>query len=154
MAFIHATIQERFTQFLLAKGHKLTNQRKCILEEFLCQDDHVSAEELYLRLKTHHAGIGQATVFRTLHLLNEAGIAQEVKIDTRITRYEPQISDKHHDHLQCLRCGQVFEFEDERIEALQNEIAARYGVKLVSHRLDLYGVCSSCQEEQNSVEKN
>jgi len=142
-----ATVRLRFLAHLQSRQLKLTRQRETILEEFLCQDDHVSAEELYDRMKVRHPDLGQATVFRTLHLMAEAAIAQEVRIDTRTTRYERMQANSHHDHIQCLGCGAVFEFHDERVEALQTEIAARFNVQLLRHRMDLYGLCAACKEE-------
>jgi len=142
------TVRQRFLEHLLSHQLKLTRQRECILEEFLCQDDHVSAEELYSRIKLRHPDIGQATVFRTLHLIAGAGLAQEVRIDARTTRYERMAANSHHDHLQCIACGAVFEFMDERLEALQIEIAKNFGVELSHHRLDLFGLCTPCRQKE------
>ena len=144
----HRGLQARFTSYLQQNKLKLTHQRQTILEEFLCQDDHVSAEELHDRIKVRHPGIGQATVFRTLRLISDAEIAQVVSIDHRTTRYERRPDGTHHDHIQCLGCGTVFEFHDESIEKLQHEIAARYGVHLVRHRMDLFGLCEKCRLEK------
>ena len=139
------TVKQRFLAHLQSCQLKLTQQREIILEEFLCQDDHVSAEELYDRMKARHPQLGQATVFRTMRLIADAGIAQMVNIDSRTTRYERIAANAHHDHIQCVGCGAVFEFHDERVENLQNEIAARFGVQLLRHRLDLFGLCANCR---------
>lgn len=144
----NAEIQERFARHLQAAGFKLTRQRAAILEEFLCQDEHVSAEELYTRIQERHPELGQATVFRTMRLIAGAGIAQEVRIDARTTRYEKISANAHHDHIQCVGCGAVFEFIDQRVEELQDQIAARFGVKLLRHRMDLYGLCADCQANE------
>ena len=141
-------VRQRFLSHLQSHQLKLTRQRECILEEFLCQDDHVSAEELYHRIKLRHPDIGQATVFRTLHLIAGAGLAQEVRINARTTRYERVAANSHHDHLQCVACGTVFEFLDQRLESIQAEIALNFGVELLHHRLDLFGLCTACREKE------
>lgn len=143
-----ASVRQRFLVHLQGRQLKLTRQREIILEEFLCQDDHVSAEELHNRMKVRHPELGQATVFRTLHLIAEAGLAQEVRIDARTTRYERVTANSHHDHIQCIACGAVFEFLDERLEALQTEIASRFGVELHHHRMDLFGICTPCRQKE------
>lgn len=106
----------------------------------------MSAEELYALIKKAHPGIGYATVYRTLKLLAEAGMAEERRFEDGFTRYEYKTSEGHHDHLICTRCGQILEFENERIEALQQDVAKKNRFKVQSHKLELYGLCSDCQK--------
>ena len=89
------------------------------------------------------SSIGLATVYRTLRLFVEAGIASERRFQEGVTRYEPQ--QPHHDHLICVRCGRIVEFENDAIERLQDEIAAHHGFTLLSHRHELYGACEACR---------
>lgn len=133
-----------FQQFLLQKGLKSTKQRDLILEEFQRCPSHLSTEELYLRLRKKHPSIGYATVYRTLKLFAECGIAEERHFGDGQTRYESSSGHEHHDHLICTRCGAIAEFEDPRIEELQQKVAAENNFKITSHRLDLYGFCAKC----------
>ena len=133
-----------FQQFLLQKGLKSTKQRDLILEEFQRSPSHLSTEELYLRLRKKHPSIGYATVYRTLKLFSECGIAEERHFGDGQTRYESSSSHDHHDHLICTRCGAIAEFEDPRIEELQQKVAAENNFQITSHRLDLYGLCVKC----------
>lgn len=124
--------------------HKLkhTRQREAILEEFLEVQGHITSEELHARIRRRNPGIGFTTVYRTMKLLCEAGLAHERHFDDGVTRYE--IRSEHHDHLVCLRCGKIVEFECAMIETAQNEIADRYGFRLLRHRHELYGHCPEC----------
>ncbi len=135
-----------FNQFAAARGLRSTRQRDLILDVFLSTHEHLSVEELYLKVKVSAPGIGQATVYRTLKLFAEAGLAREMTLSDGQTRYEHVMAGEHHDHLICSRCATIVEFEDATIERLQNEIAARHGFSIRSHRLELYGLCPACKE--------
>ncbi len=134
-----------FQEYAAAKGLKSTRQRDIILESFLSSDRHLSIEELYLQLREKHPGIGYATVYRTLKLFAESGIAREIHFGDGQTRYEHLAAGEHHDHLVCTRCGAIVEFENEVIEKLQDEIAAGYGFLINTHKLELYGLCAKCR---------
>jgi Fur family transcriptional regulator, ferric uptake regulator len=133
-----------FKNFIEQKGLKSTRQRDIILEVFLATDQHLSIEELYLKLRAKHPSIGYATVYRTLKLFAESGIAREIHFGDGQTRYEHIAEGEHHDHLVCIRCGRIQEFEDERIEQLQAEVASRHGFRIEMHKLELYGLCANC----------
>lgn len=133
-----------FKEFLLTRGLKSTRQRELILEEFLRSGSHLSTEDLYLRLRRKTPGIGYATVHRSLKLFAECGIAEQRNFGDGQARYEVSDHDEHHDHLICLECGKIVEFEDPRIEALQVEVAGEHGFSIKRHRLELYGCCSDC----------
>ncbi|MDT8440294.1 MAG: transcriptional repressor [Desulfuromonadales bacterium] len=137
--------RETFRAYLGGQGLKSTRQRDLILEAFLRAGSHLSTEELYLRLRKQHPTIGYATVYRTLRLFAECGIAEERHFGDGQTRYETVAVDEHHDHLICTRCGRIIEFEDPRIEELQDEVAARHGFVIERHRLELYGHCQDCR---------
>jgi len=136
---------EHLSEYLVDQGLKSTSQRDKILDVFVKAGRHLSAEELYARVRKSHPGIGFATVYRTLKLLAEAGLAQERRFDDGFTRYEHASPDAHHDHLICTRCGAIIEFENERIEALQQDVARKNRFKVLSHKLELYGLCEVCQ---------
>ena len=137
--------KRQFNVFAASKGLRSTRQRDIILDIFLSTHQHVSVEELYLKIKSSNPGIGQATVYRTLKLLVEAGLAREILLHDGQTRYEHVIAGEHHDHLVCTGCNTIIEFEDETIENLQKEIAARHGFLIKSHKMEMYGLCAKCK---------
>lgn len=138
---------EHLTEYLSGQGLKSTQQRDKILQIFVDAGRHLSAEELYEHVKKVHPGIGYATVYRTLKLLTNAGLAEERRFEDGFTRYEYKVSDGHHDHLICTKCGKIIEFENKRIEALQQDVARKNRFEVQSHKLELYGLCAECQKK-------
>lgn len=136
-----------FQDFISRKGLKSTRQRDIILDTFLSSHRHMSIEELYLKLRAKHPSIGYATVYRTLKLFAESGIAREIQFGDGQTRYEHVTEGEHHDHLVCTRCGAITEFENETIEKLQDEIASNHGFFIETHKLELYGQCAECRAQ-------
>lgn len=136
-----------FADFIRKSGLKSTPQRNLIVRVFFKIDQHLTTEELYNKVCLEDDAIGQATVYRTLKLLCEAGLAREVHFGDGSARYEPVKDDSHHDHLICDVCGKNIEVLDEAIEKLQEKLAAAHGFKLTSHRMYLFGVCGECQAE-------
>jgi Fur family transcriptional regulator, ferric uptake regulator len=136
--------KKNFNAFAVKQGLRSTRQRDIILDVFLSTHEHLSVEELYLKVKGSHPGIGQATVYRTLKLFVEAGLAREMAFPDGQTRYEHQLAGEHHDHLICTCCNSIIEFEDETIERLQQEIAKRHGFVLTNHKMQLCGICPAC----------
>lgn len=128
------------------RGLRSTGQRQAIIEAFLGANRHVTIEELLQLSREQDPGIGYATVYRTLKLLAESGLAHERQFGDGFTRYELADDDNHHDHLICLACGAIQEFENEAIERAQEQIAKKYGYELRSHKLELYGVCPTCKD--------
>jgi Fur family ferric uptake transcriptional regulator len=122
-----------------AKGLRMTGQRRIIAQVLEDSDDHPDVEELYARASALDAGISIATVYRTVKLFEEAGILEKVEFGDGRARYEDAERD-HHDHLIDMHSGEVIEFVDPEIEALQEKIAAKLGYELRGHRLELYGV--------------
>jgi Fur family transcriptional regulator, ferric uptake regulator len=140
------TAFQQLTAYMSSQGLRSTKQRDRILQVFIDAGRHLSAEELYMRIKEAHSGIGYATVYRTLRLLADAGLADERRFEDGFTRYEFKDSGNHHDHLICTQCGAILEFENERIEALQQDVARKNHFKVQSHKLELYGLCAECQK--------
>jgi Fur family ferric uptake transcriptional regulator len=134
-----------FAAFLRGKGLQYTKQREVILREFLKAEKHLSIEELYTIVKKKDPKLGQTTVFRTLKILCEAGIADEVDLGDRMIKYEVKLGHEHHDHLVCTKCGKCIEAVDERIEKLQSELCKRFGFLPQKHRLEIFGVCKECK---------
>ncbi|ADD69716.1 ferric uptake regulator, Fur family [Denitrovibrio acetiphilus DSM 12809] len=137
--------QKIFTEYLAKQNLRMTSQRELILKTLCRQKKHVTAEQLYEQLKKTDKSIGHATVYRTLKLLTEAGIARELNFGEGSIRYEPDTDNTHHDHLVCVQCGENVEFFDEDIEKLQQAVAEKYGYELMDHSMNLYGTCSKCR---------
>ena len=127
------------------RGLRSTDQRRLIVETFFKVPNHISIEELLAEVRTQDPRVGYATVYRTLKLLTECGVAFERKFGDGLTRYELADEASHHDHLICIECGKIVEFEEPKIEELQEKIAARYGFLLKSHKHEMYGTCAECQ---------
>ena len=136
---------KQLSEYLAVQGLRSPGQRDAIRKIFIEAGRHLSAEELYSRVKKTHPRIGYATVYRTLKLLAEAGMAEERRFEDGFTRYEYRASDGHHDHLICTRCGEIIEFENVRIEELQADVARKKRFQVQSHKLEIYGLCSACQ---------
>jgi Fur family ferric uptake transcriptional regulator len=135
----------RFTHFLAERGLRLTGQRRVIAEIFFAAEGHHSIEQLAQMVRETKPGIGPATVYRTLKLLREAGLASGMNVGDGLARYESPFRRSHHDHLVCRRCGLIVEFENDQIESLQQRVAERHGFVVTDHRLELFGVCGVCR---------
>ena len=139
--------QTSLEQYVRSRGLRLTRQRMLITETFFKRGGHTTVDDLYQRMLKIQPGIGYATVYRTLKLLVECGIAESMQFGEDSTRYEP--ASDHHDHLICTVCGKIVEFENDTIEEIQEEIAKEHGFTLTHHNMELYGRCSSpaCSRE-------
>jgi Fur family ferric uptake transcriptional regulator len=131
--------------YMVKKGLRSTDQRRLIVETFFQSPNHVSIEELLAQVRAQDAKVGYATVYRTLKLLAESGVAFERRFGDGLTRYELADDEAHHDHLICVECGSITEFEEPEIEVLQEKVARRYGFELRSHKHEMYGVCPACR---------
>lgn len=136
--------QRLFEIYLRNKGLKMTSTRETVLQAFLRSEGHLSAEDLLAAAKRIDPGLGQATVFRTLKLLADAGLAQDACKDEGPRRYEHVYKHSHHDHLVCVGCGRLIEFCHPQIEKAQNEIFKEFGFRATGHRLELRGLCADC----------
>ena len=136
---------ESIEQKCIAKGVKLTDQRKIIArvmsesKETYGEADHPDVDELYNRVSKIDPRISIATVYRTVKIFEEAGILTKHDFKGGKARYE-ELRESHHDHLIDIKTGEIIEFVDEEIEKLQIKVAEKYGYKLVDHKLELYGV--------------
>ena len=129
----------RIEELCLEKGMKMTGQRRVIARVLSEAQDHPDVEEVYRRAVQVDPHISIATVYRTVRLLEEANILERHDFGDGRSRYE-EASDEHHDHLIDIQSGRVVEFRSPEIEALQREIAERFGCRLMGHRLELFGV--------------
>jgi Fur family ferric uptake transcriptional regulator len=133
-------LKERWREYLAGKHLNTTAQREVIVDLFFKARDHISIEELLSRVRRRQPKVGYATVYRTLKLLVESGLAIERQFGDGQARFE--VIGDHHDHLICAKCGLILEFEDDEIERLQERIAQRLGgFQVIRHRHELYGLC-------------
>jgi Fur family transcriptional regulator, ferric uptake regulator len=141
-----------FLEHIQRAGLRRTGQRDLILEIFLSTEEHLTSEDLYFLVHKVDPSVGHTTVYRTLKLLIEAGLAREVRFGDNKTYYEHHFNHQHHDHMICTECGKVIEFFSQEIENLQDQMAANFGFLPTHHSLRLWGVCSDCRKE--SVESS
>jgi len=131
--------ENRIERLCIEKGMKMTEQRRIIARVLSAADDHPDVEEVYKRASKLDPKISIATVYRTVRLFEEANIVERHDFGDGRSRYE-EATDEHHDHLIDIQSGKVVEFQNQEIEDLQEKIAKKHGMKLVGHRLELYGV--------------
>ncbi len=141
---------DRFRDYLSDQGLKFTKQRRAIAEAFYGSGDHVSLNDLLALARELHPSVGYATVYRTMKLMAASGLAAEHRFGDGYVVYEPTDGD-HHDHLICVRCGRITEFEDVEIEALQDAVALRFGFTVQSHRHEIYGLCNQADCEERAT---
>jgi Fur family ferric uptake transcriptional regulator len=135
-------IKERLDAFIASKGLRRTSQRDAIVRSVFSQDEHFSAEELYDRLHRTSDDISRATVYRTLGLLVEAGLLREIDLGDDHKTYDPNFLDKpSHNHLVCIDCGRVVEFEDAHLELLNDCVTRRLGFRPVRQTIKIEATC-------------
>ena len=140
--------KELFHQHIQRAGLKRTAQRDLIVDGFVHTEGHVSSEDLYRVVKEHDPNIGQTTVYRTLKLLTEAGLASEVRFGDGRTRYERRNKFPHHDHMICTECGYALEFFSADLKSLQEMIATENGFEMKpEYSLRFFGVCAKCRAQ-------
>ena len=138
--------QKVLEEYIRRKNLKHSKQRMQILEIFLKNEKHLSADELLALVRKKIPSIGLATVYRALRLFCECGICRELKVDDGIARYEHLYGHQHHDHLICTKCGRFVEIMNPQIEKLQERVARAKGFTLEKHRLQIYGICNRCKK--------
>lgn len=129
---------------LKERGILFTPQRELVLRRALGYL-HFTAEQLVSSVRSVNRSVSRASVYRTLGLLHEAGLVEKHDFRYGPPNYEVTFGKAHHDHLMCVQCGEIIEYQEPRVEALQQEVVARYGYVLLSHTHKLYGLCASCQ---------
>ncbi|MEN9580656.1 MAG: hypothetical protein RJA70_3665 [Pseudomonadota bacterium] len=148
-------LRDQLDSYMAENNLRSTGQRRLIVQCFFETTEHVTIEDLLERVRRTDPGIGYATVYRTMKMLTEGGIATEHKFSDGMARYELGDDENHHDHLICLDCGKIQEFEEPLIEELQSRIAKRYGFQIVDHKHELYGRCgdATCPERESARAK-
>ena len=128
---------------MVKQGLRSTEQRRLIIDRFFEERRHITIDDLLALVKAEDARIGYATVYRTLKMLTAAGVAHERQFGDGFTRYELADDEQsHHDHLICIDCGRIIEFEEPAIESLQERVAARFGLRVEYHKHELYCACT------------
>jgi Fur family ferric uptake transcriptional regulator len=134
------------TAYIDEKGLKHSRQRDLVAQAFFEVEGHVTVEELVARARGADPRVSVATVYRTMKLLVDCGLASARQFGDGQTRYESSAGRAHHDHLICTSCGAIVEFANEQIEALQERVARRHGFEVHRHKLELYGRCGRCRQ--------
>src|ERR687897_743085 len=145
--------QEVFLKHIQKKGLKRTSQRDLILDVFLRTEAHLSSEDLYRLVQKEDPTVGQTTVYRTLKILTEAGLAREVRFGDGRAHYEHNYKHAHHDHMICSSCGKIIEFFSAELEAIQDAMAAKHRFEVTQHLLRIIGVCAECRRAKKEREK-
>jgi len=140
-----AAAEALLQRHLQQRGLKQTRQRSLIVSTFLEAGGHLDVDQLLARVRAVDPKVSAATVYRTMKLLTELGIAHAQRFGDGHTRYESAVDRVHHDHLICESCGKIIEFENDRIESLQAAVARKHGFIVQHHKLELYGLCRECQ---------
>ena len=146
-----ASVEALLQRHLQERGLKQTRQRSLIVSAFLEAGGHLDVEHLLARVRSADPKVSAATVYRTMKLLTEVGIAHAQHFGDGHTRYESAVDREHHDHLICQSCGKIIEFENDRIESLQDAVARKHGFTVRHHKLELYGICRECAAAERGV---
>lgn len=141
-----AQIERRFEESLERQGLNLTRQRQEILHTLLSAEKHLTVEEIYDLLKRKDSALGRATVFRTVKLLQESGLVAEVGSAGGRSKFELKADRPHHDHMVCMECGRIIEFQSPRMEHFQDEAVRKHGFTALWHRHEIFGRCAGCQK--------
>jgi len=146
----YETLLAQFKQLLRSSNLKFTKQREVILSTLYSHTGHFTPEELYQLIKQDFPELntGIATVYRTLSLLESAGIVTSISFGTQGKKYELGVK-AHHDHIICTKCGKILEFFDEAIEKRQARIAKDFGFIMEDHSLKIFGICPECQKKKS-----
>lgn len=142
--------QDILHRHLKSVGLKHTAQRDTILRTFLDTRDHLSTEELFRRVRRKDSKIGYTTVYRTLKLLAECGLASEVAFHDGIARYEHQYNRRSHHHMVCTECGASVEFFSPEMDRLEQEIGRKHNYVTTRHTVQIYGICGNCRKKNGA----
>ena len=136
---------QQLHKYMAAHNLKTTRQRDLIVQIFFNTLEHISVEELYEKAKEKDSNIGFATVYRTMKMLTDSGLANRRNFGDGHTRFENTYEGEHHDHMICNSCGNITEFESQALDTLKDEIAEKNNFSLQYHQMQLYGLCGKCQ---------
>ena len=136
-----------FGRYLREQGLPVTQQREAVAEVVFSSDEHLSVDDIERRLREEGDRIGKATIYRTLDLLVRSKLVAEHDFGEGFKRYEHRLSRQpEHEHLICTECGDVLEFRSREVRRIQDQVREEHGFQPVRHKLEIYGLCRSCQE--------
>lgn len=141
---VAATPEEKFREYLRTKGKRLTTERETIVREIFADHEHFDPEQLIVRMKGVEKSASRASVYRTLTLLEEAGLIRKVARANDREVYEHDYGYPQHDHLICKKCGDLIEFHNDEIAQIIARIATERGFRMSGHRLEVHGTCEAC----------
>jgi Fur family ferric uptake transcriptional regulator len=141
------TVKELFQQYVSTKKLRHTAQREHVLDVFLATEKHLTVQQLHDLIRKNHAGIGYATVARTIKLMCEAGVCRQVDFGDGSHRFEHKYGHEHHDHLICKKCGKFEEIYSPELERIQDELVKKYEYVQKNHKLDIFGLCPRCAKK-------
>lgn len=139
--------QKIFGDYIKAEGLKVTAQRNRVLDAFLSAGDHVSAEEIYRLVNRRKRKVGFTTVYRTMKIISDCGLAREVMFDDGVARFEHTYGRKHHHHLICTRCKKVIEFSSKVMDNAEKSLIKKHDFELQYHKYEIFGLCPECREQ-------
>jgi Fur family ferric uptake transcriptional regulator len=137
-----------FREHLRNNGMLVSGQREQILDIFLKIEEHPTINDIYDLVRKKHPQIGLATVYRTMKVICDAGLARETDFGGGIRRFEHKYKHQHHDHLICLNCGSIIEVLNPEIEKLQENLAKKHRFKALRHRMEIFGLCKNCKSKE------
>ncbi|MEW6003253.1 MAG: Fur family transcriptional regulator [Nitrospirota bacterium] len=141
--------QKALRQYLKAKGFKFTKERGLIFKEVFSQQGHFDLEELHMGMRRKGFKVSKASIYRTLPLLLESGLIEQVEKTEKHAHYEKTSGRNHHDHMICISCGGVIEFYSAMLERLQNRICKKEDFEGITHTLEIKGYCRKCGKKRN-----
>ena len=147
-------LQRSFERQMKRRGFRATAERRAVLEHAFRHFGHFAVDSLLRSLHRHGSQISRATVYRTVRHLVEAGLLRRYDLGEGPAIYEPAFGRTHHEHLVCVYCGKMYEFVQQRIEQLQDEVCRRHHFRALSHTLQIHGICQSCQADERSLSES
>ena len=141
---MYQSAQQKLREYLSSRGLKLTRERKEILKAIMETHSHFEVDDIFIKLRRKKLKISQTSIYRTLPLLVESGIVLKNTCDRMTARYEHVLGHDHHDHMVCVKCGKIIEFQEDNIEELQVKVSKKHKFKILGHRLVIRGLCEKC----------
>lgn len=139
--------QQIFVDYIRSEGLRDTAPRTIVLDVFLSAGDHVSAEDIYRLVNRRKRKVGFTTVYRTMKLISDCGLAREVMFDDGVSRFEHTFGRKHHHHLICTQCKKVIEFSSRVTDKAEKALLKKHSFELQYHKYEIFGLCKECREQ-------
>ncbi|MEA2061653.1 MAG: FeoA domain-containing protein [Thermodesulfobacteriota bacterium] len=147
----HESEKDQFKKLLTEQGVNEFDKRFQILDVFLKMENHVTCQDISRQLEEENMSMEPGFIAETMELLCSFGFSHRVKFDDGPIRYEHRHLGFHHDHMVCIKCGEILEFKDEALEKQQADLAAAYGFQMLRHKMEIYGLCARCQNKRDLI---